>query len=298
MNPGLEIEHGVRVPPSHLDIGSLVAERKAKFKQKKVHENARKLIPITIKSNEPFGILHFGDAHLDDDGTDIELVEKHALLVRSTPGLWAATPGDSHNNWVGRLAALYGQQSTTAEDGIRLAEWWINLVKKWLFIVGGNHDCWSGAGDPLKWIAKQESALYQDSEVRIALNFPNKTQVRINCRHDFNGRSIYNPAHGPMKALTWGARDHIAICGHWHVSGYGVLKDADSGIAMHGIQVGSYKTYDRYAREKNFRDQMLGPSCLTIIDPRLEPSNPGLVNVFWDPEQGAEYLTWLRSKCK
>jgi hypothetical protein len=287
----------LRAPPSSdVPIEDLVATRIQAFARQKAHREARRLIPVKVKASQPLGILHFGDPHVDDDGTDLSLLQEHARLVRETPGLYAANVGDTTNNWVGRLAKLYGSQGTTEADGWRLAEWFIREVHDWLYMVAGNHDAWSGAGDPLRWIAAQSGAFYQDSEVRIALRFPGDREVRINCRHDFAGRSQYNPAHGPMKALFFGVRDHVAIAGHTHESAYGVLKDPDSGITMHAIKVASYKIYDRYALERGFRDQTLSPCAVTVIDPRLAPTHPDLVKVFWQPEEGASYLTWLRSR--
>lgn len=285
-----------RPPSPDLPIEDLVADRKRRFELKRKHEDARKLIPVTIRDSKPIGILHFGDPHVDDDGCDVGLLEEHAHLVRSTPGLYGANVGDTTNNWVGRLARIYGQQSTSAAEGWKLAEWFIHEVRDWIYIVSGNHDAWSGAGDPLRWITAQAGALYQDTEVRIALRFPGNREVRVNCRHDFAGRSQYNPAHGPMKAALFGVRDHILIAGHQHESAYGILKDPDSGIAMHSIRVASYKVYDRYAREHGFRDQHLGPACLTVIDVRLPPDHPDLVHVFWDPLEGADFLAFTRKR--
>lgn len=285
-----------RPPPPEIPIDELVEQRIAAFRQKRQHEDARKLIPVTVRDSRPMGILHFGDPHVDDDGTDLELLRDHARLVRKTDGLWAATVGDATNNWIGRLAHLYGQQSTTASDAWRLAEWFFGEASKWLYVVGGNHDLWSGSGDPLKWIAAQIGALYQDSEARVALQFPNGLEVRINCRHDFNGHSQWNPAHGPMKAQLLGVRDHLAIAGHKHISAYGVLKDSATEITLHSIIVGSYKRFDRYAREKGFRDQALGPACLTVIDPSLPETHPDLLKAFWDPHEGADFLAWKRRK--
>lgn len=285
-----------RPSPADLPIADLVADRIRRFDLKKKHEDSRKLIPVRVDSSLPVGILHFGDPHLDDDGTDIALVQQHARLVRETPGLWAATVGDATNNWIGRLARLYAQQSTTAVEAWRLAEWFFAEARDWLYVVGGNHDAWSGAGDPLQWITRQMGALFQESEVRLELRFPNKAGVRVNCRHDFAGRSMYNPAHGPMKALFFGVRDHVAIAGHTHESAYGVLKDPDTAITMHAIRVASYKVIDRFAKERGFRDQHLGPACVTVIRPELPNEHPDLVKVFWDPFEGADYLTFLRRR--
>jgi hypothetical protein len=203
--------------------------------------------------------------------------------------------GDTTNNWTGRLARLYADQSTSAAQAWRIAEWFVNRCR-WLYMIGGNHDLWSGSGDPLKWIAKQQNSLYKSSEARIALRFPNGAEVRVNARHDHSGSSIWNPAHGPMKAALMGTRDHIYVAGHKHESAYSVLKDPIQCITMHAIKVASYKVYDRYAKERGFRDNSLSPCALTVIDPSLPHDHPDMVKVFWEPEVGADYLRWLRSR--
>lgn len=285
------------LPPEDVDILQLVEQRKRQFARRQEYERAANLIKVKVKIAGPIGVLHYGDPHVDDDGTNITALEEHARIVNRTPGLFAATVGDMSNNWVGRLARLYADQSTSAKQAWALVEWFINLNRgKWLYMVGGNHDAWSGAGDPLNWITRQNDALYKASECRLEMQMPGGRQVRINARHDFAGGSQWNPAHGPMKALTMGVRDHVAICGHKHESAYGVLKCPTSGITMHAIRVASYKTYDRYAKDKGFRDQTLSPCAVTVVNTALPEDHPDYVKVYWDPAAGAEYLTFLRKR--
>ena len=175
--------------------------------------------------------------------------------------------GDNQNNWVGRLARLYGEQSTSAKESWRLTEYFISKVQ-WLYLVGGNHDAWSGAGDPLEWIVSQQAGLYNNNGVRMNLIFPNKKEVRINARHTFAGHSMWNTAHGLSKAIQMGWRDHVLTAGHTHVSGYQVLKDPASGIISHAIRIASYKEMDRYAEEKGLPDQNIFKCPVTIIDPQ------------------------------
>lgn len=292
-DPGFEVVS--RPEPELLSVEELLDRRKRQFDQKRKHEESSKLIPVRIKLPGPIGVLHFGDPHVDDDGTDLATLERHTDLVNSTEGLFGANVGDTTNNWVGRLARLYGEQSTSAAEAWQLAEWFVSRVN-WLYMIDGNHDCWSGQGNPLKWMMGRAPGIHKSSEVRLELNFPTGAPVRINARHDFAGHSMWNPAHGQMKAATMGYRDHITISGHKHTTGYGVLKDGATGITCHAIQVASYKVYDRYAKERGFRDQTLSPSCLTIIDPTLHPQHPDLVKVYWDPEEGADVLSFLRRR--
>ena len=284
------------MPSDEPSAEELVAALKANYRRKVAHEEARKLIYVTVPITGPIGILHFGDPHVDDDGTDWEALERDIRLVQTTPGLYAANIGDTTNNWVGRLGHLYGQQSTTAKQAWILAEWFIKqLAGRWLYLIGGNHDAWSGDGDPLRWITLQVGALYEATEARIGLQFPNGRGLVVNARHDFAGGSMWNPTHGPMKAAQMGVRDDIVICGHKHKSGYSPLKDPETGKVMHCLQVASYKRYDRYAREKGFRDQSLSPCVVTVIDPNAsDPVN--LIQVFWDAQAGADYLTFLRRR--
>jgi hypothetical protein len=283
------------IPDDDIPIEELVEQRKRKFQHKRLHEESSKLVEVRIKIQGPIGLLHFGDPHVDDDGTDIEALEQHTELCRKVEGLFACNVGDTTNNWVGRLARLYGDQATSASQAWRLAEWFVGRCR-WLYMIAGNHDAWSGAGDPLKWMAKQQNSMYKSSEARLALKFPNGLEVRVNARHDHSGSSIWNPAHGPMKAALMGTRDHLYVAGHKHESAYSVLKDPISGITMHACKVASYKIFDRYAKERGFRDNSLSPCMLTTINPDLPSDHPDLIKVWWDPLEGADYLTWMRNR--
>jgi hypothetical protein len=266
-----------------------------KFDRKQAYENSRKLIDVQIPVSGPYGILHFGDPHVDDDGTDLGSLRRDMRLVQNTEGLFAANIGDTRNNWVGRLARLYGDQGTSAREALILADWFIRgLQGKWAYLIGGNHDAWSGADDPLEWITTQIRALYEPSEARIRLVSLSGEPVIINARHDFKGSSQWNTAHPVMKAAMLGVRDDIFVCGHKHHSGYGVLKSPDDGRICHCMQISTYKIYDRFAREKGFRDQHISPCIVTVIDPDAPLINR--VQVFWDPVAGAEYLTYLRGR--
>ena len=282
------------LPDDDLPVEEIIEMRKREFEQKRTYEEATRVIPINIKVPGPIGILHFGDPHLDDDGTDIGQAFYHAELTQKVEGLYGANVGDTTNAWVGRLARLYAQQNMGRKRAIRVAEHFVKSAR-WLYMVGGNHDGWAGDDDPIKWIAKQSSALYRPSEARIELRFPKGESFAINARHDFSGHSMWNPAHGVMKSVHLGDRSELSTCGHKHVSGYGVLKAPD-GTVCHALQVGSYKLYDRFAKEKGFRDQSLGPAALTVIDPALPRNHPDRCKVFWEPEAGVEYLRFKRNK--
>lgn len=283
------------LPNEELPIEDLVAHRIRQFEQKKKAKLARKIIPVRIKIDGPIGIAHFGDPHVDDDGTDLGLLLSHAKLIRDTEGLFAGNVGDQQNLWIGRLARLWAQQSTSATQAWKLVEHFVSQVD-WLYLLSGNHDLWAGNGDPLQWIMRQTSAVFEPHGARLDLEFSNGARVRINARHDFTGHSMWNTAHGPAKAVQMGWRDHILTCGHKHTSGYQVLKDPSSGLISHALRVASYKTFDRYADEKGLPDQAIFNCPVTIIDPEKADDDPAMVTTLFDPFEGAEFLTWKRKR--
>lgn len=287
-----EVSH----PPQELlPVSDLIERRIKQFEQKNKAKKAAELINVAVRINGPIAIAHFGDPHLDDDGTDLGLIQEHCNIINHTEGMFAANIGDTTNNWMGRLARLYSEQSTSAKEAWQLCEWFIKEMD-WLYFLDGNHGAWSGAGDPVDWMLRNSPGYHGPQSARLNLVFPNRKQVRINARHDFKGHSQWNTAHGPAKAVQMGWRDHVAICGHLHTSGYQILKDPSTGLLSHAIRIASYKTWDRYAEDWGLPNQTVSPNVVTIIRPEFDDNDPRLIHVVHDVAEGAEYLTWLRSK--
>ena len=284
------------LPAGKVDIGELISRRKAAFARRSQFVEARKLIPVKVKSNQPIAVCFLGDPHVDDDSTDLEALERDIGLIRATPGLYAACIGDLQNNWIGRLARLYAHQETTAAQSWQLVEWMVqSLAGKWLFMVQGNHDHWVGSGDPLRWIQRQaDVALTGDHTVRLALRFPNECEIRIAARHDWPGNSMWNPSHGQLRAATMTNHDHIIVSGHKHTGGYQLIRIPASGMLAHCVQLGAYKIHDEYADALGLPARMISPSTTAIFDPVA--GELGRVRIEHDTAAAADYLTWLRKR--
>ena len=286
-----------KMDPDHIPISALIEERERKYEVKHKSRVGKQLITINIEIGGPIGICHFGDPHVDDDGTDIASIYKLCSLINKTEGMFAGNLGDVQNNWIGRLSFLYGQQSMSAKESWRLTEHFVNSVP-WLYLIAGNHDVWTGEGDPLEFIMRDHQGLYERWGARMNLRFPNSKEVRINARHMFKGFSMWNTAHGVAKAAQMGWKDHILTCGHIHVSGYQVLKDPASGLISHAIQVGSFKIMDAYAEKMGLDDRNIFNAPVTVIDPQYEDNDNRLVTTIFNPYEGAEYLTYKREQWK
>ena len=269
-------------------IDQILEDRRKSFSRQAKSAASKAMIEFKIKDSKPLGLFVFGDPHLDDDGTDIGLIESHMALINATPNCYAVNIGDVRNNWVGRLMALYAHQSITESEAWELAKWFFDGVPH-LLHVGGNHCKWSGGRDLLPLLAKNAGQLYVDHGARLALTFANKRRVTINARHKFPGNSLYNVAHGVNRgSREAGILDNIVVAGHIHCSGYNILKNPVTKLVSHCIQVASYKIFDSYAEEMGLTDQNISPSVLVVINP--EAKEAGLVTVFHDVEEGAAFL--------
>jgi transposase-like protein len=286
-----------RLPDGELEIEDILTYKR-KVTERKLGAYQQRSVDIQIKLQGPVGILHFGDPHIDDDGTDLKALERDMALVKQTDGLLCGNLGDTTNNWVGRLARLFAEQTTTARQAVLLAKWFIEeLSEKLVYMIGGNHDMWSGATDPLRWFMQSGAGIYKPHQARMALTFPNKRQVTMRAHHQFKGHSQWNTAHSISKAATMGYRDNILLAGHRHISGYQQVVDPSSGLISHCIQVGSYKIADDYPQAHGMIPQQISPSVVTIIDPAANRET-ALVQVFTDTELAADFLTYLRKGTK
>ena len=292
--PAAPIAEVPALPDERPTVDELLERRRKEFDRKHEAKEARKLVTVPVRVDGPFGVALFGDPHVDDAGTDIRLLESHMQIVKRTPALLAGNVGDYSNNWV-RPARLYAEQSTTAAEAWLLGERRVHY-RPWLCLIGGNHDLWSGAGDPVQWMARSARVAYEAHGMRLGLQAPNGRVIRLNCRHHWKGHSMWNPAHGPAKAVQRGHRDHLVVAGHLHVSGYNILRDPQSGLISQALRVGSYKIHDRYAEEQGLDTEQISPAVVVVVQPDASDDSPRLLTIFHDVETGADFLTFLRSK--
>lgn len=279
------------IPDAEPSYEELKSRQISDFTRLHAHKEAAKLIRVNVRIDGPYGVMAMGDPHLDDAGTNWPLLDAHTRLIQRTEGLFGANVGDLSNNWIGRLARLYANQNVSRSRALILIEGWLREVR-WLWIDPGNHDLWSGADDPVRWITRFAGIHYKWQGSRLELVPPSGASVVVNSRHDHPDYSQWHPTHGPLKAATMdGYGDDIYTCGHIHAGAYHLHVHPTAKLS-HVLRLSSYKVYDQHKDERGFRDANL-PAGVFVVNP-LAPTNTGRVTFFADPEAGADYLTFLR----
>lgn len=279
------------LPDEHEPIGELIERCRQRSNRRRTRKAAERWHPITFDEDRPFGVLWFGDPHLDDDGCHWDLLLRDVELCKSTDGLYGASVGDATNNWTGRLMRLYADQETGVSSARRLAKWFMRDAGiPWVLWNVGNHDAWEH-GDAILSLIADGSVYLPGWTARVELRAAGQ-KWRIDSRHDFPGSSIYNKTHGPARAAIFGGEADVYICGHRHTYGYQTFEAAGGRIA-HAIRCGSYKWDDSHAERLGFAQSHV-PSVLTIFNPQAT-TEAGRVLQFADIETGVRVLTAMRA---
>jgi hypothetical protein len=283
-------------PDPNEPITDLIARKNQQYQRQEASRVFHKLVKIGVRDNGPVLICAIGDPHVDDDGCDLKQLIDDMTLIGRTKGAYALHLGDLTNNWVGRLGRLYAHQSTKASDGIRLAEHILKLAPP-LALVGGNHDLWNEGMNWLTFVLRQASVdagIVQAHGARMELAFPGGKSIRIHARHDFPGRSQYNPTHGGAREHAFGQRDHINISGHRHRDAVSASPSPD-GYVHWTYQVSGYKAFDDYAAAIGAQEAKMGPTVALLINvnARLQAE---VVKPFWDLQEAADWLAFKRKR--
>lgn len=286
-------------PKEETPIEEIIARLDVEHDRKQDAADCHALTPIDFKSAAPIAIAIIGDTHVDDGGTNRRLLTEHLDIINDTPGMYAMHIGDVGNSWGAKLRHLYAEQSTKAKETIRLIEYYIKYCRKWIAIVEGNHDRWAQEYDPTRGFMPDLSSKIYRTTCSLAFRFPNECEVTLFAKHTFKGRSVYNVVHGAAAKAQRGFRYNILASGHIHTAGLNIVKDPnplsglDGGILTHCIQVGTYKSLDRYAETGDFNDHNLTPVWTAIIDPHAT-REVDLVTPIPSINKAARFLTAMR----
>ena len=188
------------LPYGGLKAPALIKRLAADARLKKELRDAEKWMPFRMRTNEPIGVVWFGDPHLGTS-TLWDALERDIATCATTPGLYGANIGDSSNNWTGRLIRMYADEDISRKSERKLIKWMLaEAGVTWLLWLMGNHDEWEHGAEIIRLMDVHNKVTMQDWSAQIELVFPNKTKIRINASHDFAGHSMWNNTHAPARA--------------------------------------------------------------------------------------------------
>ncbi|CAB4164494.1 DNA binding HTH domain, Fis-type [uncultured Caudovirales phage] len=246
-----------------------------------------------LKVKGPFGILFFGDPHLDDAHANFAKAEEHIAIANSSEAILSCNLGDTLNNWVGNLQRLYANQNMGATRALKIYEKFLNSVPWWLWIFG-NHCLWPTANSGLmRKLATEGASIAADWCVKVDLELPNGKHLKINAAHNFKGSSRFNQNHALfVENLETGGEADIIVAGDHHVWQTDQVEHPKTGRYTTIIRARGYKLGGEYERMLGFKNQKEGHAVFVIVNPDAE--GPAFVTAFADASYGARMLKLLR----
>ena len=93
----------------------------SRYNKRRNAKDAREPIPVRLKTDEPVGLLFFGDPHLDSPQCDWLELRRCVAICESTEGLLRGVSlgraRDHTDNWIGRLQRECAHSEATAKQG-------------------------------------------------------------------------------------------------------------------------------------------------------------------------------------
>lgn len=252
-----------------------------------------KWFEVKVKQSKPYGILWFGDPHIDDNYCNIDLLLRHIDYAKAD-GVYGANIGDTTNNWSGRLMRLWANQDTSQKTARERAEWLMfESGVDWLVWLLGNHDVWGDDGDFYKRLGATRVPVV-DWRAQFILTHKSGNDVRVDAAHGRKGRSDWNELHGLVRAAKREEEADLYLSGHTHNFGLEQLEIAERGFVTWLAQVRGYKWADTHAWQNGFFSGSHGAAVLSIIDPTAEDRSRR-VTCFSDVDRGMDYLGFIRN---
>lgn len=287
----VEAVHPV-LPDGDVSVDELRAQLSRRFEKRAQRAAALRWYEIALPDDRPYGLMLWGDPHLDNNGCNWPLLEQH-VKVSQQPGIWSVNLGDVLDNWPNgsRLVRLYAHSDQSVETASRLADWFLNDAGiRWLVHVLGNHDVWPGNTD-LKALSRT-TAVLQDHGLRFKLKSGAST-LRIWAQHDFPGHSMWNSLHGNQRAAQMREQADLYVSGHKHTWALHQEELADRNHVFWAARARGYKFLDDYAEKLGYDSQREGASILAVVNPTEVGARR--MHLFADVALGADFLKFLRA---
>ena len=282
-------------PDDDIPLSEIRAQLSRRFERRTAHRAAKQWFKIKMPDDGAFGVMVFGDPHLDNNGCNWPLLERDVKLCQQD-GIYGLNIGDTLDNWPqgSRLLSLYAKSDQSVETAAKLAKWFLEDAGiTWIVVLLGNHDLFPGHTN-LKHLIQKKPILIEEWGAKFILQ-SGKTEFKVWASHDFPGHSQWNSLHSLGKASKMSAEADLYLAGHRHNWAIHQEENAQRSFVSWLVRARGYKFNDEYAERLGFADQQEGASIFVVFNPDSK-SMSGRIQCFADPEIGADYLKFLRKR--
>lgn len=237
------------------------------------NNNNIKTINIDVKA-EAFILCLMADIHIGNNYTNLQALKKDTEKIITSQYAKVGFVGDLVDNFiVGRLIEIQKEQSIRQSEELKLAKAWMELIEpKLIFSVSGNHDLWTKSVSGIDLIKdyclpNNHTLLVDDAELVLNIEH-NNNELVWRLRHNWPGRSMYNPTHAIEKSTKF---FDVGVKAHTH-EGNMFREYYVNNQKRYAISLGTYKEYDKYAHSLNFNQSPThGLMVLVVYDNQLIP---------------------------
>lgn len=218
----------------------------------------RKAATTTIEWTAPIdgwiGLAFPGDLHIGGP-IDYGRLEADLDLIEATEGLWCIGMGDYSNNFQAAaklLKAMAEDVVPGSEDQMELVAYVMGRTTKWLGILEGNHDGWSGSSGLKSLAAHLSCSFVTEAGASLKANVGSVRYVGY-LKHQWTGNSQLSTSNSGRRMWNefpeWENADFTATA-HFHQPDTH-QKEVKGRTIIH-LRGGTYKTFDPYAAKNGY----------------------------------------------
>lgn len=228
-----------------------------------------------VIDNSPVALMVLGDTQLGSFGTDYELFEELTDFIVNTPNLYVILVGDLIQLAIKlrNVAEILDNAISPRVQMVMLESWLDEIKHKVIASTWCNHgtmreETMLGYSPSAKMMSTKVPFFNTIGEIEATVG--DQTYM-IAASHFFQGKSMYNKAHAPMRYIREKANHiDIAIQGDFHQPG--ILLQPYGGKLRLGVVCGSIQTNSTYAK-RHFAVKTFPQMPVITLDPNKKNFN-------------------------
>jgi hypothetical protein len=279
------------VEPGYHDTDRLWESRKTETSRAIQYHDQRHRARIGFPGTKPIALAFISDQHISE-GTpsDLAQMERDAILVRDTPGMYGVLGGDGVDNHIKHRTAIIASGSKPGNEW-RLYDHYLGFFgHKLAAMISGNHDDWTKDFtdvDVVGMIARKHRIFYAPDYVLLDVEV-GKAVYKVKVRHQYRFSSSLNETHTVKRMWSEDGDDFdVGVVCHKHVAALEPFEK--HGLVRWALRPGSYQFMSGYSRRFGYTQSL--PTCPTMVFLPDRREMHGFRDVRW----AASYLTWLRN---